>query len=289
MIGELRAFDSRRVSIALSDGSTVHVHKGLLSTSSSAYLKAVVSGNYREGHGEDLDWTHEDPATVCRLITHLYTNDYYVELPEEIEPSTGDSGPVVNEERKRRTPTPTHGTFRRPTPKSYQLTPLSEYFSLETPVLTRPTDAGRLAASQETKRKCKFASTIVAHAQVYVLADYHGLVELSNLSLQRLVQTLDYAGRNSDCIENEVIALAEFTFNQFDPRGGERLVRPRNLQDISARFAAVHFVKLSGEEWSEVLEQSDPYLRFCLLEVCEGGCGQQAGGCRHRRGSSSLA
>ena len=63
----------------------IPVHRDVLGESTSASLRALVNGKWKEGVKKSIDWSHTDKDTVVRFISWLYTKDYDIDIPAAIE------------------------------------------------------------------------------------------------------------------------------------------------------------------------------------------------------------
>lgn len=237
--------------------------------SDSHTLKQVISGKFKEGRGENgLDWSSEDPKTVRRFLTYLYSGDYHVPKPElkksAIESQNGveaDSGPVqagnVEQGKKSKTESDEQsveqpGVARPLTPVQYHL----EHVRL--PTWRYNTDAGDLEHTPRIGKEFAFGDAMLAHARLYVFAQYHLLRPLEILTLQRLTQVMVLAETHSHNLEADIIPVIEYAYHHED------LDRPPDLRELVSQFVAIHFHQFEGEEIYDILEAGGCFVR----DVC---------------------
>ncbi|KAF3921208.1 hypothetical protein ABW21_db0203919 [Orbilia brochopaga] len=257
------------------DGDVLRVHHSLFTKSESPALQAVVSGKYKEGKGENgLDWTSEEVDTVKRMLAFLYTGDYNVPLPKTIKISAGakDKAKATKENKSKASVAEdrsvdwdgwdatdtiaeeggTQGGISRP------LTPLQHHLEdVRLPTWRVNTEAGNIEYMEKNGRVFEWAPLLLAHAKVYVLADYHQLNSLMRLALQRLTQVMLYMADTTVNFQSELVQLIDYTYNQ-------GLTRPEDLRKLVAQFTALHFHELGGAEWEGVVEHGGLFMR----ELC---------------------
>ncbi|KAF3939010.1 hypothetical protein ABW19_dt0205456 [Dactylella cylindrospora] len=232
--------------------TTIYCHKALLKSANSHSLNALVSGKYREGTGEHgIDFKDDNVETVKRLVTFLYTGDYHVPKPTmmsvvaTIEPKdekASDKDSETEDDKK--------------IPKEARpLTPISRHLQdVRLPTWRENTEAGQLEFMERKGRTFAFGPLMLAHAQVFVLADYHGFEELMKLSLQKLTQVMVYSEASSDNLSDDFIPLISYTYRQ-------ELDRPARLRSLVAQFASLHYHELEGPKWEECLEEGGTFMR----------------------------
>ncbi|KAF3922977.1 hypothetical protein ABW20_dc0102669 [Dactylellina cionopaga] len=242
--------DSETIAIKIgAKGETISVHRSLFSAADSASLRAVVSGTYAEGHGEKgLDWTAEDAETVKRMVTFLYTGDYYVSMPD-VKKSDPDIPEVEPEYESKQT---NDDEGMRP------LTPIQFHLRKGLPTWRCNTEAGNLQFVQKPGKEFAYGPSMLDHAKLFVLADFHQLDSLMKLALQRLTQTLLYAETSSYDLLKDTIPLIVYTYH------GSDLARPLDLRELVSQWVALHYHELDGEELLEILEKGGDFVR----DVC---------------------
>ncbi|KAK6352445.1 hypothetical protein TWF730_009271 [Orbilia blumenaviensis] len=245
------------------------VHRAVFENSDSHSLKQVVSGKFKEGKGENgLDWTTEDPETVRRLLAYLYCGDYHVPKPEvknvtadaqgfaDAGASTlvgQDSGKKPKGEQEEQCEQIAAATIIRPlTPIQYHL----EHIRL--PTWRYNTEAGDLEHTSRLGKEFAFAEAMLAHARLYVLAQYHLLCPLETLTLQRLTQVMVLAESHSYNLEDDVLPIVTFTYNcgEFE--------RPSELRELVSQFVALNFHRFEGDGVLDILEVGGGFVR----DVC---------------------
>ncbi|KAF3089092.1 hypothetical protein TWF569_009094 [Orbilia oligospora] len=253
------------------DKPAFYVHRAVLEKSDSPILKQVISGKFKEGRGENgLDWSSEDPETVRRFLTYLYSGDYYVPKPElkrsadelqngvESGSGTAQAGNATEQGKKSKTDPDEQGVEQtgaivRPlTPVQYHL----EHIRL--PTWRQNTDAGDLEHTPRAGKEFAFGEAMLAHSRLYVFAQYHLLKPLEVLTLQRLTQVMVLAETHSHNLEADILPIVEYTYHADD------LNRPGDLCELVSQFVAIHFHRFEGEEFYEILEAGGGFVR----DVC---------------------
>ncbi|KAK6498822.1 hypothetical protein TWF481_011395 [Arthrobotrys musiformis] len=276
-IGSL--FDSEMICITVgAEKKKFFVHRAVFENSDSHTLRQVVSGKYKEGKGENgLDWSSEDPETVRRFLTYLYTGDYYVPKPELKQsacdvPNVADQGATVTTAA-----TTTNGADQGKKPKTdpeeqnsgeqlggivRPLTPIQYHLEhVRLPTWRYNTDAGDLEHTPRVGREFAFGEAMLAHARLYVLGQYHLLRSLEVLALQRLTQLMVLAETHSYSIEADIIPVIEYTYH----KGVER---PGDLRELVSQFVALHFHRFEGDAIYEILEEGGGFVRDVCSKLC---------------------
>ncbi|KAK6337797.1 hypothetical protein TWF696_001277 [Orbilia brochopaga] len=259
--------DSETISITVGDqGKILHVHRALFETSESPILQAIVSGKYKEGKGENgLDWTTEEVETVKRMLAFLYTGDYNVPPPKPVKVPAATMEKPPKESKKVQgngddwegpsaidtngEEGETQGGLTRP------LTPLQHHIkNVRLPTWRINTEAGHLEYMDRTNRTFEYGPLLIAHAKVYLLADYHQVESLMTMALERLIQTMLHMTEAAANFQADLVQLINFTYHQDSER-------PEDLRKLVAQFAALHFQEFGGEEWETVLEQGGLFMK----------------------------
>ncbi|KAK6523711.1 hypothetical protein TWF281_001683 [Arthrobotrys megalospora] len=267
--------DSELICITVgAEKSKLWVHRATFEKAESHTLNQVISGKYKEGKGENgLDWSTEDTETVRRFLTYLYSGDYHVPKPEVKQVTaaaiaenlcsggegTGHATLPVYEQGKKSTKPESDEYGEQSTGLGRPLTPIQYHLEhVRLPTWRYNTDAGDLEHTPRTGKEFSFAEALVAHARLYVLAQYHLLRPLEILTLQRLTQVMVLAETHSYNIEEDVIPLIDFTYHTDD------LDRPPDLRELVSQFVALHFHRFEGDEIFEILEAGGGFVR----DVC---------------------
>ncbi|KAJ6258519.1 hypothetical protein Dda_6563 [Drechslerella dactyloides] len=265
-------------------GEILHVHRHLFENSESPSLKAIVSGKYKEGKGENgLDWSDEDVETIKRMLAFLYTGDYHVPEPRSVNSAANTKKAANNTEDK---PDPYGGSnstdsiddegdapgLMRP------LTPIQYHLKdVRLPTWRVTTEAGKAEYMNRGHRTSEYAHVLLAHAQVYVLADYHQVKSLMKMALQRLTQVMLHMVDGAADLQSDLLQLVNYTYHQ-------QILRPENLRKLVAQFAALHFQELSGEGWEDILEQGGLFVKDLCARLSRRILNQEVkmGGARGR-------
>ncbi|KAK6531697.1 hypothetical protein TWF694_002873 [Orbilia ellipsospora] len=244
------------------DKKVIWTHRDNLAESESSTLKALVSGQYKEGDGQNgIDWSEWDYGTVIQLITYLSIGDYHVKLPELKEMTPEVPTPSSSK------PANTAHQAAEVQPRGIQLLTRIDRFLPDPPLPTwrRNTDAGdfhfMLSEAKQQDKKFDFGPALVAHAKVYVLADYHNVDTLKSLALRRLAQTMQMTEHHSWDLIGDVLALVEFVYP-------EDMGRPLQLRNIVSHFVALHYSKLvANEEVLTTLERGGEFVRDVCAKI----------------------
>ncbi|EWC47270.1 hypothetical protein DRE_03389 [Drechslerella stenobrocha 248] len=242
------------------ENERILVHRSLFTASESPSLKAVVSGKYKEGKGENgLDWTSEDPDAVKRMIAFLYTGDYNVTEPKDVSIGLAPFVERTNVDDTDAQKTISEYNFNDGSTKRDEvaraLTPIQHHLKdIHLPTWRVNTEAGNLEYADRSGRIFEYGPLFLAHAKVFVLADYHQAELLMAAALRRLSQVMIHAAESSANLTSDLIQLVNYTYRQ-------EVLRPENLRKLVAQFAALHFQELNGGEWEEVLEQGGLFVK----------------------------
>ncbi|KAF3913453.1 hypothetical protein AA313_de0201451 [Arthrobotrys entomopaga] len=246
------------------DKKVIWTHRDNLAESESASLKALVSGLYKEGDGQNgIDWSDWEYETVVQFVTYLSIGDYHVKVPE-LKGMTPEMPKKPNSKNGKTAP----ATASVPG-LSRAILPLSRIDKLlpdpALPTWRRNTDAGdfhfTLQDAKHEDKQFEFGPTLVSHAKVYVLADYHNVDTLKALSLRRLAQTMQMAELHTWDLISDVLALVEFVYP-------DDIGRPQQLRDVVSHFVALHYSKLvTNEEVLTTLERGGEFVRDVCAKV----------------------
>ncbi|KAF8542021.1 hypothetical protein BDD12DRAFT_730151, partial [Trichophaea hybrida] len=210
------------------------LHFSLLAAHSKAF-RALCDRNWSETHSREVDWSEWDVETVKLYLDWIYTGSYSVS-----ESSRNRKTPPAETETET-TPEPTvdKETFR-------PLTPLSACF---TPISTPGPDAISLDTGD-------FATISIAHAKLYVLAQYTNTPALEKAALSRLHRIL----KDQQFVES-VVNLVEYVYANTNA-----LVHSEEpMRRVISTFCAFRFLDLLGQPAFLKLQLSggDFVVDFC--------------------------
>ena len=268
-------------------GPTFEILAGLNHTSFLAHasileksekLRAIVQGRWKDSIELKIVLEDWDPETVGRLLEWLYTGDYESPYPaEDPQPEHPQSYAEVPELF---TAWPSQDTKER---SQSPLIPFADIsFSEADPELvTSKAEAFEQWAADDTNfpRVLNFESTLLAHAKLYVLADYMLLPSLQAQVFQRLKAVLAFAISrftysllsglkvpiaNTRVIGN-VMTLVRYVYaNTLRPSTGEE-----PLQGLITTFIALifgYFSDKSGKmQW--LMDEGEDFLKDVLEKV----------------------
>lgn len=105
-----------------------------------------------------------------------------------------------------------------------------------------------------------FGESVVHHAKVYILADRYGIIQLMNISFEKLLQALVGCGVSQMKL-NGVVTLLRFCFIDTEDV-------PQRLQQMVAHYAACKVEKLwKSEDFQDLLEASGSFSRLLIGKV----------------------
>ncbi len=252
------------------------VHASILTKSEK--LKAVVEGDWKEREEQKVVLENWDEATVERLVSWLYTGDYISPYPTKFVHSTSADQAAMHEAHGG------HGTTPVATPtvehfpisaSTYQRVLLDADKALSTskedPPKTLTNLAKRTYNSVTVKfcepstmnldrwlRRCEcvpneldFEATLLAHAQVYALANYMLLADLQALAHQNLNCALTWMDSRivakSPTVGNLVTLIRYVFANTIRPNTGEE-----PLQKLLTTLVAMNFAYFDDGEEGQV-------------------------------------
>jgi hypothetical protein len=254
------------------------VHVEAILSCGSPSLRSLVSGDWKESREREIDWSHEEAATIKQFLTFLYTGDYTVPDPEPIQtehvselqtpikdvidqpddpveadavPTEAtvaefDTGPRGAEEWPQEETAFIQnaiiGSFK-PRP----LTPVSKCLDVGLPSERIRTAAGRLEECSFASSSHRYGATLLAHARVYVFAQYHLVAQLQTFSLQRLTQALRYIDCTQAHAVSDVTPLMEYVYKNTP----SHVSRAEPIRRLVSQFAAIHYTDLMTGEFEK--------------------------------------
>lgn len=255
------------------------VHAEAILSCDSPSLQSLVSGDWKESREREIDWSHEDAATIKRFLTFLYTGDYAVPDPEPIqtEHMSGLQTPIKGDINQPDDPIEADAVPADPTVAEFDtgpmeageewpqeetafiqdaiigsfgprpLTPISKCLDVGLPSERIRTAAGRLEECSFASSSHRYGATLLAHARVYVFAQYHLVAQLQTFSLQRLTQALRYIDCTQAHAVSDVTPLMEHVYkNTLNHESREEPIRK-----LVSHFAAIHYTDLMTGEFEK--------------------------------------
>ncbi|KAI9773665.1 MAG: hypothetical protein M1840_006939 [Geoglossum simile] len=218
-----------------------YVNQSAFASSGSSSLHSLVEKDkWLEGQENVVNWSHVDAETAGRLVSFLYWGDYKVPDPELVPESGGPGSSVAAV-----SPMPPSAASDTPSlaklDQSRPLTPIRHCLGDEIGLPERQTrtESGRFAALKCSSTQYSYRETLIAHAQVYVLAHQRLLKDLERLALQRMTQTLLDISTSSDHSAVELMDLVEYVYDNTDERSEEISVEP--MRKLLSHFIAANF------------------------------------------------
>ena len=201
------------------------VHSSLI-TSNSKTIRAMCEGDWAESHSQEVDWSGWEECTVKHYLDWIYTGSYSVsEYSEDC-----DTAPTEEEIETSPEPSVQNSLFDTIRP----LTPLSVCFTFlpaEAPYDTSQHDGD-------------FSAISMAHAKIYVLAQYTNTPALENDALKRLHKLLVQLPPSKDLhIIESVVNLVQYVYANTNA-----LVNSEEpMRRVISTFCAVRFFELLGQ------------------------------------------
>ena len=120
------------------------------------------------------------------------------------------------------------------------LTPLGSCVGLA-PITTMRKTAGGLFEDQEFPYESySYQAPLLTHAEVYAFADYHGLLGLQQLALQRTVQTLRKIECSAAYAAQELSEVIKFIYDNVPAKGDDE----DPMRKLLSQFAAINYTSL---------------------------------------------
>jgi len=202
------------------------VHSSLLAAKSEA-VRTLYEGDWAETHSQEIDWSEWEEATVKHFLEWIYTGSY---TTSEYSEKSIKMPPTVQE--------------CQPTPEPYvdnsEPDPLRPLTPLSTCVTTYSTPRPENVPLDATD----IPAMLMAHAKLYVLAQYTITADLKQTALQQLHQILMLTHPSEDQrVVESVTKLVEYTY-----ANTHALIRSEEpLRRVISTFCAVHLFELQEQ------------------------------------------
>ncbi|KAF8244377.1 hypothetical protein K440DRAFT_588547 [Wilcoxina mikolae CBS 423.85] len=219
-------FDSSPLTLLVGERKKPYlVHASLLASNSKTF-RAMCEGDWAETHSREVDWSEWEESTVKRYLEWIYTGDY------SVSECSGISRTPPAEAESRTEPEPTVQSSQLDTLRP--LTPLSACY---TPLPTSwPNDT--------SLDKFDLSTISMAHAKLYVLAQYTNTPSLENAALGRLHNILLQFVPSKDAqVVESVVKLVVYVYEHTNA-----LVNSEEpMRRVISTFCAVQFFELLGQ------------------------------------------
>ena len=220
----------------------------------SDHLKAVIHGKWKDSLELKIVLEDWDAASVGRMLQWLYTGDYMAPNPK---------GPVhlVKDH---------HQIAKSPSVESSKpnLTPFANLHFSMLPLPAKRTEAEKCEAWMEKMfdldYDLDYEPTLMAHAKLYVLANYMLLPGLQAFTFERLYKLLSTMSRDiGKTVISNLVSLIEYIHaTTTRPDGGEE-----PLQDLVTTFIAYNFSQFDGVDGERLMNQNRDFAKDVLVKV----------------------
>ena len=200
-------------------------------------LKAVIHGKWKDSLERKIVLADWDAASVGRMLQWLYTGDY-----KAPNPTLPDSyGTAVENQEHDVNAWVADSAAQWPKPTSTLL--LADLMSITLSVPAKRTEAEAfeswMQAADDVRYDMNYEFTLMAHAKLYVLANYMLLPGLQAFTYKRLQMTLSFMSplKKSKPVISNLITLIDYVHaSTIRPDAGEE-----PLQELVTAFIAVNF------------------------------------------------
>ncbi|KAG5953771.1 hypothetical protein E4U58_000289 [Claviceps cyperi] len=172
------------------------LHSALVASKSEA-LGRLINGGFVEGQQGYVVLEDEDAKTIAAFAEFIYTGDYQLsfDFPQADRECADQS----------------HRAWPEPSNEAW----LNFYDGEDFDILSLPLREGSMTTD--------YSEFFIAHAKVFVFADYYGVVELMNLSMTRLHKALCLFRLSSERI-GDILAFVRFCYERPGPDRLKKLV-----------------------------------------------------------------
>lgn len=200
-----RIFTSQPFKFVVGEAKTEFLLHSALVASKSEALGRLINGGFVEGQQGFVVLEDEDAKTVAAFAEFIYTGDYQLsfDFPQADRECANQS--------HRGWPEPGNEAWLNFCDgKDFEILP-----ALEDDSAVKPLREGSMTTD--------YSEFFIAHAKVFVFADYYGVVELMNLSMTRLHKALCLFRLSSERI-GDILALVRFCYERPGPDRLKKLV-----------------------------------------------------------------
>ncbi|CCX32003.1 Similar to hypothetical protein FOXB_16873 [Fusarium oxysporum Fo5176]; acc. no. EGU72617 [Pyronema omphalodes CBS 100304] len=277
------------------------VHSGLLFADSDS-LQELVTAQWKSSRDRTIEWEQFEEDTVTRYVQWLYTKEYQVPAPKPalvksrrasgVDTVTGrqrSSSKVFAEAIRNSfapspptTPSPpssvlsdpassnSHSSDSAPSPHSAHLpandsVPAHVYAPLYIPDIPAPTAP---ATPIDPSTPLDYEEPFLAHAKLYVLAQYTGTTSLKIQCNSRLASLLDeirWIERSSAVAEN-FVKLARFVYHHTQSPSNKE----ESMRLVISSFAAFNFESLDCSSMMSLMGEGGDFVTDVVKKVMKG-------------------
>ncbi len=251
----------------------------------SEVLKKEVEGSRQESAEKKICWPHWKTSTVEKFLEWLYTSDYTCPYPRLVADPTSSVQAIDNDAPSKRcapqeevAPFKYHGEVAEwpvePTAKKQKtstavptLKPLQDLTWSDDrcqPKISQAEEYSRWTGHQLWHpNQLDYETTLMTHAELYVMACHYLLDDLAAMSWQRLRAVLMSMGTPS--VGSPVIRnLMNLFCYAYEETGNSLDEEEEPLRNLLTTFAALHYPIFKGsgiEKWATSAKESDQ--EFC--------------------------
>jgi hypothetical protein len=188
-------------------------------TKHSGFMRALCAGRWAESQSREIDWSQWEEATVKRFLQWIYHGNY----------STSE---LVMELGIQKTPTP-----------SYHTDSCLQFSQLDARITSESESEAEENATHDDRGSP--SAILIAHAKVYVLAQYTNTEALEYTALERLWNvflTIKSLNTNSGVIEG-IVSLVEYAYANTNALVNSE----ESLRSIISTFCAIRLLELQEQ------------------------------------------
>ncbi|KAG6063452.1 hypothetical protein E4U13_006306 [Claviceps humidiphila] len=199
-------FTSQPFKFVVGEAKTEFLLHSVLVASKSEALGRLINGGFVEGQQGYVVLEDEDAKTVAAFAEFIYTGDYKLsfDFPQA-------DGHCANQSHRGWPEPGNEAWLNFCDGKDFEILPAVG----DDDSAVKPLREGGMATD--------YSEFFIAHAKVFVFADYYGVVELMNLSMARLHKALCLFRLSSERI-GDILALVRFCYERPGPDRLKKLV-----------------------------------------------------------------
>ena len=228
-------------------------------------LKAVICGKWKDSLERKIMLEDWDAASVSRMLQWLYTGDY--KAPNPTLPDAHDTAVENHEHDSNAWVADSAAQW----PKHTSPLLLARLMSKNPPLPSKRTEAEAfeawMQAAGDVRYDMDYELTLMAHAKLYVLANYMLLPGLQAFTYERLQMTLAFMsplGKDKPVISNLITLIDYLHASTIRPDAGEE-----PLQELITAFLALSFSQFNdgGGKVQRLMNQYRDFAEDVLDKV----------------------
>lgn len=215
----------------------------------SRSLNALVHGNFRENAERTVTWRHVDRATFQRFAQYVYCGDYDYDYDSG---SNHGGCRIVLEDQKGGYGWIWAAAFKK-SKRFYESIPNVAWRDFQRRQYEYSA-ASLLMVKTNGASTEDYSEVFLSHARLHVLADYHGVEPLMQMTLHKLHQILCVFHLHSER-KGDVLKLLKFCFpesNEDEDQKEGCVGCPEELKKLVIAYIACHMKDLWGDEFQAV-------------------------------------